>query len=90
MIAQEIMVWSHWATQGSVNAVVQVAVDAMVEWTMRMCGDQELADLAPWRQSGWVSPARWDEVAALAAAELAIICNIWPESPDEVLRPTPP
>jgi hypothetical protein len=88
MIAHEIVIWSRWAAQGSVNAVAQVAADAMAEWPMRMCGDQELDDLAPWRQSGWVAlPARWHEAAALAAAEMAIICHIWPEPPDEVLRP---
>jgi hypothetical protein len=88
MIAHEIVIWSRWAAQGSVNAVAQVAIDAMAEWPMRMCGDQELDDLAPWRQSGWVACRRDGmRAAALAAAETAIICHIWPEPPDEVLRP---
>jgi hypothetical protein len=79
--------WSRWASPVSINVVAQVAVDAMVEWPMRMCGNRELADLAPWCPSVWEWPGRWSEAAALAAAELAIVCHIRPDSLNEVLRP---
>ena len=55
-----------------------------------MSGGQELTDLAPRYQSGWVWPARWIEAAAQAAAEMAIVCHIWPAPLDEVLRPDCP
>jgi hypothetical protein len=87
VISQEILVWARWADRDSVAAVAQVAIDAMTEWPMRMVDHQELADLVPWRRDGWIWPVGWNETPALAAAEMAIICHIWPEPPDEVLRP---
>jgi hypothetical protein len=83
----EIEAWLRWASPYSISAVAQVAVDAMNAWPMRICGSRELADLAPWCPSVWAWPAQWSEAAALAAAEMAIVCHIWPGLLDEVLRP---
>ena len=54
---------------------------------MRICGSRELAELAPWCPSVWAWPAQWSEAAALAAAEMAIVCHIWSDPLNEVLRP---
>jgi hypothetical protein len=89
MTYREIKAWSRWASQESINAVAQVAVDAMDAWTMRTFGDSELTDLAWWCPSIWAWPVQWSEAAALAAAETAIVCNIWPDQLNEVLRPVP-
>jgi hypothetical protein len=89
MIFHEMETWSRWASPDSVSAVAQVVVDAMDAWPIRMCGNWEIADLTPWCSSVWAWPVQWSQAAALASAELAIICHIWPEPLNEVLRPVP-
>jgi hypothetical protein len=86
MIRREMEAWSRWASPDSVTDVALIAVDAMGAWPM-WCSNRELDDVAPWCPSAWEWSARWTEAAALAAAELAIICSIWPDQLNEVLRP---
>jgi hypothetical protein len=82
MLFCEINAWLRWAAPESLNTVVHAAVDAMDAWPM--CGNP---DLAPLCRPIWVWPIEWSEAAAQAAAEMAIVCHIWPDSLDEVLRP---
>jgi hypothetical protein len=56
MLLCEIKAWSRWASPDSIDAVAQVVVDAMNAWPMRMCGNRELDDLAPWCPSVWAWP----------------------------------
>jgi hypothetical protein len=88
MIRREVEAWSRWASPDSVSAVAHVAIDAMHAWPMRMWANREFADLTPLpcpSLQNW--PTHWTHAAALAAAEMAIVCHIWPEPLDEVLRP---
>jgi hypothetical protein len=85
MIRREMEAWSRWASPDSVSAVAHVAIDAMHAWPTRMSGNWELADLAPPCPCVWEWPTRRRQAAALAAAEMAIVCHIWPEQLDEVL-----
>jgi hypothetical protein len=55
----------------------------MYAWPMRM-GADHLTPLCP---CVWDLPMRWRAAAAAAAAEMAIVCHIWPDQLDEVLRP---
>jgi hypothetical protein len=87
MLFREIVAWSRRASPYSINSVAQVAVDAINAWPMRDCGNRELADLAPWCPSVGAWPVQWSAAAALAAAEMAIVCHIWPDPLNEVLRP---
>jgi hypothetical protein len=91
MIRREIEAWSRWASPDSVSAVAHVAIDAMHMWPMRMGANRELADhLEPLCPCIWEWPMRWRQAAALAAAEMAIVCHIWPDQLNEVLRPAWP
>jgi hypothetical protein len=83
MIRREMKAWTRWASPDSVSTVAHVAIDAMYAWPTHMG-----ADLTPPpcpRLREW--PTHWTHAAALAAAEMAIVCHIWPEPLDEVLRP---
>jgi hypothetical protein len=86
MLLCEMKAWSRWASPDSVDAVGQVAIEAMGAWPM-WCSNRELDDVAPWCPSVWEWSARWSEAAALAAAEMAIVCHIWLDPLNEVLRP---
>jgi hypothetical protein len=85
MLSHEIKAWSRQAAPDAVKAVAEVAIDAMNAWPIRMCGNRELVDLAPWCPSLRGQSARWSQAAALAAAEMAIVCSVWPEPLNEAL-----
>jgi hypothetical protein len=60
---------------------------AMEGWHWQFCDLHEQADLEPWSGGRFIFPEVAAGWAGTAAGELAIICRIWPDSLDDVLRP---
>ena len=82
MTLAEFEAWWGAASAESVEAVTHVACMAMDDWVNRAGLAIELADLQPWRRSAACicvdCAVRAAEAAALAAAEVELVCLIWP------------
>jgi hypothetical protein len=82
----EIEAWGVAATEQSACRVRGALVKAHCDWLERVAQPVELHDLAPHALTGLVYATVAARAASAAAAELAILCEIWPRSIDAELR----
>jgi hypothetical protein len=80
-----------WVTAGPgaverATAVRSAVLLAHADWLHRMQDQYEVRDLAPWCPAGCVLFAPAARTASIAAAELAVVCAVWPRPIDAALR----
>ncbi len=88
MLLCEINAWSCWAAVESVAAVERAGIVALADWPRRIQQPAELEALEPFTARGLIYPGVATQAAGDAAVELAIVVSIWPESLDDILRPS--
>ncbi len=82
----EIKVWLYAAPQECAVLVRYSVLRAFAEWRDLVVTERELHDLVPWAPSGRIEPGAAARAASDAAAELAVVCAVWPRSVDAALR----
>lgn len=81
----EIEAWAVAAPDASARAVRFAVIEAHGHWLHRTADPAELHDLAPHALTGLVLASTASRAASAAAAEVAIVCEIWPRSIDAAL-----
>jgi len=74
----QIEAWAAAAGPAPARAVRFAVLEAHLHWLHRTADEHELHDLAPWSVSPTIVPSDAAAAARTAAAELAIICLVWP------------
>ncbi len=78
--------WLAAAPAERALAVRRAVVLTHADWLERIECPAELYDLAVWSLSGLILPTTAARAACTAAAELAIVCAVWPGPVDLALR----
>lgn len=88
MTRDEIVHWSLWACEDSRAQIGPAGMAARDDWVVSINLADELQALRVCGIKRRMTPNLAAEAAANAAVEVAIVCSIWPERLDDVLRPS--
>ncbi len=86
MKPSEIAAWQEWAAPESVMEVARVGIAAMEDWAERITSPIERSHLGQYCLIPLLFPLTVAERAANCAVEVAIVCSVWPEPLDGILR----
>ena len=84
----EVDAFARWASPDTMQAVGSAGIAAQRDWLVLVLLPWELHHGAPYRRCPMIFPGAAARAAGIAAAEVAVVCRIWPDSLDEVLRPS--
>ena len=82
----EIEGWFAADPKGRVQVISQAADAAFVDWMSRIARKSELHDIAYWCRTRRIMPTTAAQAAAVASAELSVLCEIWPCQIDRSLN----
>jgi len=78
MTPAEVCTWFQRASLADRAAVERACWEAVPAWTAQLRVFEELLDCASWSATGMLIERDAIQAAASAAAELEVICQVWP------------